>query len=158
MGIIAMKPLGGGLLNRIDLCFGYLQQFDDAISIPGIESIREFDENLQYYRMPRTLSQRDWAEIEKIRSELGVGFCHRCEYCQPCPEGIEIWRVLLFKSQSKRFLPETSIKMSHEPMKSAESCAQCGECEEKRPYGLPVPDLINESLDYYQNFCKQHGH
>jgi len=27
MGIIAMKPLGGGLLGRTDLCFRFLQQY-----------------------------------------------------------------------------------------------------------------------------------
>ena len=157
MGIIAMKPLGGGLLNRPDLCFGFLQPHDDVIPIPGVESKREVDENLQYYRAPQALSRQDWAEIEKIRTEMGTRFCHRCEYCLPCPEGIVIWRVLLFKAQAKRFLPETAIKMAMEPMKTAENCAQCGECEAKCPYELPVPDLINETLDYYRQFCEQHG-
>ncbi|MGD9076101.1 MAG: aldo/keto reductase [Desulfobacteraceae bacterium] len=157
MGIIAMKPLGGGLLDRTDLCFGFLQQYDDVIPIPGVESEREFDENLEFYRAPRALSQQDQAEIEKIRSELGSKFCHRCEYCHPCPEGIEIYRVLLFEAQVKRFPPQMAINISRDPMKKAEECAQCGECEEKCPYGLPVPDLISESLDYYRRFCEQHG-
>jgi predicted aldo/keto reductase-like oxidoreductase len=129
----------------------------DVIPIPGVESKREVDENLQYYRAPQALSQQDWAEIEKIRTEMGTRFCHRCEYCLPCPEGVVIWRVLLFKAQAKRFLPETAIKMAAEPMKMAENCAQCGECEAKCPYELPVPDLINETLDYYRQFCEQHG-
>jgi predicted aldo/keto reductase-like oxidoreductase len=157
MGIIAMKPLGGGLLNRADLCFGFLQQYDDVIPIPGVESKREVDENLGYYRAPRALSRQDWAEIEKIRGEVGARFCHRCGYCQPCPEGIEIWRALLFKAQARRFPPEMAIKMGMEPMKMAENCAQCGECETKCPYELPVPDLINESLDFYRQFCEQHS-
>lgn len=157
MGIIAMKPLGGGLLNRADLCFGFLQQYEDVMPIPGVESRRQVDENLQYYREPRPLSKQDWDEIEKVREEVGIRFCHRCGYCQPCPEGVEIWRVLLFKSQTKRFPPEMAIKMSKEPMKTAENCAQCGECEDKCPYGLPVPDLISETLEYYREFCKQHG-
>jgi len=157
MGVIAMKPLGGGLLNRADLCFGFLQQYDDVVPIPGMESRREVEENLQYYSAPRALSQQDWAETEKIRSEVGARFCHRCQYCQPCPEGVEIWRVLLFKAQAKRFPPEMAIKMGMEPMKMAENCVQCGECEAKCPYELPVPELIAESLDYYRQFCEQHG-
>ena len=42
-------------------------------------------------------------------------------------------------------------------MKAAEDCAQCGECEEKCPYGLPISDLIGESLDFYRQFCEKHG-
>ncbi len=56
MGIIAMKPLGGGLLSRADLCFGFLQQHDDVLPIPGIESKCQVDENLRYYRAPRPIS------------------------------------------------------------------------------------------------------
>jgi len=157
MGIIAMKPLRAGLLSRADLCFGFLQQYDDVMPIPGIESKHEVDENLQYYSAPRPLSQQDWAEIEKIRAEVGARFCHRCVYCLPCPEGVVIWRVLLFRAQVKRFPPEMAIKMGMEPMKMAENCTQWGECQAKYPYDLPVPELINESLDYYRQFCEQHG-
>ncbi|MFH1350761.1 MAG: aldo/keto reductase [Pseudomonadota bacterium] len=157
MGIIAMKPLGGGLLDRADLCFGFLQQYDDVVPIPGVDVEHQVDDNLKCYQDPRPLSQKDWEEIDRIRKEVGVAFCHRCGYCQPCPEGIEIWRVLLFKSQTRRFPPEMAIKMCKEPMEMAENCAQCRECEEKCPYGLPIPDLINETLDYYREFCEKHG-
>jgi predicted aldo/keto reductase-like oxidoreductase len=157
MGIIAMKPLGGGLLDRTDLCFNFLQQYEDVIPIPGVESKREIEEDLEYYQTPRALSQQDRADIERIRSELGAKFCHRCEYCQPCPEGVEIHRVLLFKAQVKRFPPQMAINLNREPMKKAEDCAQCGECEEKCPYGLPVPDMVSEYLDYFRQFCEKHG-
>lgn len=157
MGIIGMKPLGGGLIDRIQLCFGFLQQYEDVIPIPGVASKPEVDENLQYYQATKDLSGQDLAEMEKIRAELGVRFCHRCEYCEPCPEGVQIWRVLLFKAQTKRFPPETAIKISLEPMKTAENCVQCEECKEKCPYGLPIPEMIHESLDYYREFCEQHG-
>ena len=157
MGIVAMKPLGGGLLDRADLCFRFLQQYEDVIPIPGIESTREFDENLEYYQNPRALSQHDREEIEKIRSQLGSKFCHRCEYCQPCPQGVKIHRVLLFKGQVKRFSPQMAMNLSRDPMKKAVDCVQCGECEEKCPYGLPVPDMVSESLDYFRQFCEKHG-
>ena len=35
MGVIAMKPMGGGLLDRVDLCFKFLQQHPEALPIPG---------------------------------------------------------------------------------------------------------------------------
>ena len=157
MGIIAMKPLGGGILDRADLCFGFLRQFDDVVAIPGMESLREVDENLGYYKKSEELSAEDWDDIEKLREETGDKFCHRCGYCQPCPEGVEIWRVLLFKAQLKRFPPEMALGMAKDPMKSAEDCIECGECEEKCPYELPIPDLIKENLDYYRDFCARNS-
>ena len=157
MGIIAMKPFGGGLLERAELCFGFLQQHGDVIPIPGLQSKQEVDENVRLYEKPRVLTQQDRDEIESIRSELGDRFCHRCEYCLPCPEGVAVWQVLLFKAQTKRFPPEMVMKLSAGPMETAENCIQCEECAEKCPYELPVPEMISESLEQYRDYREQHG-
>lgn len=157
MGIIAMKPLGGGLLDRPDLCFRFLQQYHDVVPIPGMQAQEEVDQNVRFYREPQALTPQDLEDMEKIRAEIGTRFCHRCEYCQPCPEGVLIWRVLLFNAQSRRFPPQMSIRMSKEPMETAENCVQCGQCEEKCPYELPVSEMIQESLDHYRRFCEAHG-
>ena len=157
MGIIAMKPLGGGLLERADLCFRFLQQYPDVVPIPGVENSAEVDENIGYYSTVRPLSDEERADIEKIRKEVGTRFCHRCGYCQPCEQGVEIWKVLLFRAQDKRFPPRAAIAMAKDVMKRAEECIQCGECADKCPYELPVPDLISDSLDYYRQFCRENG-
>ena len=157
MGIIAMKPMGGGLLERADLCFRFLQQYQDVVPIPGVENAAEVDENIKYYAKAHPLSEQDRTDIETIRNELGTRFCHRCGYCQPCAQGVEVWKVLLFKAQVKRFPAQMAIDMGREAMKQAEQCVQCGECADKCPYELPVPDLISESLDYFRRFCRENG-
>ena len=83
VGLIGMKPLGGGLLERADLCFGFLQQHPDVVPIPGIRAKKEADEIIELYASPKPLSKADLIEIENIRSVLGEKFCHRCEYCMP---------------------------------------------------------------------------
>jgi predicted aldo/keto reductase-like oxidoreductase len=98
MGIIAMKPLGGGLLERADLCFRFLQQFPDVIPIPGIQAVEEVNEIVGYYHERKPLGKDDRELIEEIRNELGGRFCHRCEYCMPCEQGVQIPKVLLIKS------------------------------------------------------------
>jgi predicted aldo/keto reductase-like oxidoreductase len=90
MGIIAMKPLGGGLLGRADLCFKFLQQYPFVVPDPGIQSADEVDEIIALYDTPRALTAEDNQEIEKIRSQLGKRFCHRCGYCMPCEQGVKI--------------------------------------------------------------------
>jgi predicted aldo/keto reductase-like oxidoreductase len=122
MGIIAMRPLGGGLLDRAELCFGFLQEYRDVIPIPSLQSKQELDGNIRFYETPRALTPQDWDEIGSMRSEMGERCCHRCEYCLPCPEGVEIWKVLLFRAQTKRFPSETVMKLARGPIATAENC------------------------------------
>lgn len=144
MGIIAMKPLGGGLLDRADLCFKFLQQYPDVIPIPGFQSTLEADEVVQLYLEPSGLTQTDQHDIESIRAQLGKRFCHRCGYCMPCEQGVQIVDVMFFRSMSRRLSAPVAIKLSEKAMLSADGCTECGECLEKCPYRLPIPELLKE--------------
>ena len=156
MGIIGMKPLGGGQLDRADLCFGFLQGHGQVVPIAGIQSKEEIEEIVSLYRSPRPLSREDWKEIEKIRQELGDSFCHRCGYCMPCEQGVIIPRILLFRSQMKRFPRAMVVSLAEAPMETAEKCVECGECEDKCPYGLKIPELIKEYRGLFLDFMKQY--
>jgi predicted aldo/keto reductase-like oxidoreductase len=157
LGLIAMKPLGGGLLDRADLCFRFLQQFPDVVPIPGIQSQEEIDEIVQYYRERRPLRQKDREQMNRIRNELGGRFCHRCEYCMPCEQGVQIPKVLLIKSQVRRFSPKQLAVVAKEAAASVEQCIDCRECEEKCPYHLPVPEMLKENSEIFKKFLKEHG-
>ena len=156
MGIIAMKPLGGGLLERADLCFKFLQRHPGVVPIPGIQAKEELDEIIELYKNPVPLSDADIKAIEAIRSELGLKFCHRCEYCMPCEKGVTIPGVLSFKSVARRLAPMAAIGMAYGAMESVEKCEDCGECIEKCPYDLPIPDLLKENLALYNDFKDRH--
>ncbi len=149
MGLIAMKPLGGGLLDDPTLCFRFLQQFPDVVPIPGIVKPREMDEILALYEDRQPLSVHQLAEIERIRSELGDKFCHRCGYCQPCDQGVAITEILMFRSTAKRLPPKVAVVFSKKAMETADNCSECGECVEKCPYNLDIPVLIREVQQLY---------
>jgi len=157
LGLIGMKPLGGGLLERADLCFKYLQAHSEVVPIPGLETKAEAEEIVGFYQSPQPLSEADQRAIEAIRDRLGSSFCRRCGYCQPCPEGIEIPMVLIFKSSSRRLSPNWVISTSQERMAKVENCQDCGQCQEKCPYDLPIPDLLKEMLGCYREFCQKHS-
>ncbi|MBI4831073.1 MAG: aldo/keto reductase [Candidatus Lindowbacteria bacterium] len=157
MGIIAMKPLGGGLLERADLCFGFLQQFLNVVPIPGIQAKGELDQIINLYETPKPLSPADLADMDKIRDELGPKFCHRCEYCMPCDKGVLIPQAMAFRSFSRRMVPQAAIMMADAAMESVANCADCRECIEKCPYGLEIPELLKETLALYNDFVKRHG-
>lgn len=124
--------------------------------IPGIQSKEEIDEIIELYEHPAALTEADLADIEQIRSDLGTKFCHRCEYCMPCEQGVIISTVLGFKSTSRRLMPAAAINMVAHAMESAENCEDCGECLERCPYELSIPDLLKENLSLYKEFVKQH--
>jgi hypothetical protein len=157
MGIIGMKPLGGGLLERADLCFKFLQQYPGVVPIPGIQAKREVDEIVELYRERAPLSNKDLREIDEIRSDLGTRFCHRCEYCMPCEKGVMIPNVLGFRSFYKRLIPAAAIAMAQAAMESVEKCLECEECVEKCPYDLPIPELLKENLALYDQCVKEQG-
>jgi hypothetical protein len=157
MGIIAMKPLGGGLLDRADLCFRFLQQYPEVVPIPGIQAIGEMDEIVGYYKDRRPLTRKDREEIEGIRNQLGGRFCRRCEYCLPCEQGVQIPKILFVKPQVKRFSAKQLLSMSKASVETAEKCVDCGECVEKCPYHLPIPEMLKENVEIFRKFQDEHG-
>jgi predicted aldo/keto reductase-like oxidoreductase len=150
VGIIGMKPLGGGLLERADLCFGFLQQHPHVVPIPGIRAKREADQIIEWYRHPQRLSRSDLKEMQKIQTVLGEKFCHRCEYCMPCEQGVQIPSVLIFQAAAKRLSPEGVSAWLAKAMESVTECIECGQCEEKCPYNLPIADLLKENLALFK--------
>lgn len=157
IGIIGMKPLGGGLLESAKLCFGFLQQHPYVVPIPGIRAKDEADEIIALYRHPQALSPSDLKKIEKIQSDLGKTFCHRCEYCMPCEQGVLIPSVLILPAAVKRLAPEAIANWLGEAMKSVAKCIECGDCEEKCPYSLPIADLLKENLALYKDIIDLPG-
>jgi predicted aldo/keto reductase-like oxidoreductase len=152
VGIIAMKPLGGGLLERADLCFRFLQQHPYVVPIPGIRAKKEADEIVGLYRNPKPLSEADLKDMENIRAALGERFCHRCEYCMPCEQGVQIPQILIFQAAKKKLPRDRVTAWLGKPMESVAECIECGECEEKCPYDLPIRDLLKENLALFRKY------
>ena len=155
VGIIGMKPLGGGLLERADLCFGFLQRYPDIVPIPGIHTRAEADEIVELYRHRPQSTDSHLKAMEDIRTALGKKFCHRCEYCMPCEQGVQISGVLMFRAAAKR-LSQDNVKLwLGEAMETVKQCVECGECEHNCPYQLPIVDLLKENLALYNAADRQ---
>jgi len=151
VGFIAMKPLAGGLLDNVAIAFKYLFQFPDIVPIPGIEKVEEIEEIVQVLAGSWEMTGAEQRDMERLREELGTRFCRRCEYCQPCPEEIRISMVMNIRSFAKRMPPERIFTGGlAEVMEQAASCTECGECEEKCPYHLPIREMVAEQVKWYQ--------
>ncbi|MFC1905528.1 aldo/keto reductase [Chloroflexota bacterium] len=151
VGFIAMKPLAGGMLDNATIAFKYLFQFSDVLPIPGIEKISEAEEIIKVLEGSREMSDAEQQEMNRIKDEIGPRFCHRCDYCQPCTQEIPISTVMSAKSFFKRLPPERVFsQMVDLRMEKAATCTECGECEIRCPYNLPIREMIAAQVKWYE--------
>ena len=151
VGFIAMKPLAGGMLDNVTIAFKYLFQFPDVVPIPGVEGISEIDEIARVLEGPLQMTKAEKREMQQLRRGLGSRFCHRCDYCQPCAAEIPISMVMNTRSFAKRLPPERFFSgMTDQALEKAANCTECGECEERCPYHLPIREMIAEQVEWYQ--------
>jgi len=152
VGFIVMKPLAGGMLPSAAIAFKYLLQFKDVVTIPGIEKIEEIEEIYSFYQSPQRMTAAERREMQRMVDELGTRFCRRCDYCQPCAQGIPISMVMTFPTFVKRLPPDWYLKnpMISDNMAKAANCTECGECESRCPFGLPIREMLKENHTLYE--------
>ncbi|MDR1702374.1 MAG: aldo/keto reductase [Sporomusaceae bacterium] len=155
LGIIAMKPFAGGMLDNAALAFKYLRQFPNVVPIPGIYAQREIEEILAIYQQPNLVTNEDLAAMDKYRQELGKTFCRRCEYCQPCPNGVFITPIMIYPAVLPRMGDKTAAAMFGQALATAPNCTECGECLPRCPYELPIPEMVAKHYETYQNYLKK---
>jgi predicted aldo/keto reductase-like oxidoreductase len=156
-GVIIMKPMAGGMLENPVLAFKYLMQFPDILLLVGIAKEGEMAENIRIIETPAPLNEADRREMDRIREELGTGFCRMCNYCKPCPQGIMISAIMYTRVALTRFDPERIFKGEwNKFMEKVPDCIDCGECEERCPYNLPIRERIKEAAETYAAAKKQY--
>ena len=154
IGVIAMKPLGGGRLEDARLCFRFLLQFPDVIPDPGIETLSQLREILGVMESRGPLTAEENERIEQYRSRLGSQWCHRCDYCQPCPQHISISTLLVAETFAKRMPVETARLFVEDAFRTAENCEECRQCVERCPYHLDVPALLKKQRSRWDGYLK----
>ena len=147
---IAMKPFAGGVIDNASVVFKYLRQFPDVLPIPGFDSVQAVDEIVSIYETPNHVADKDRELMEQYRRELGLAFCRRCEYCQPCPQGVLITPAMGYPVIARRMSPEIAVDFSRVPMESTLLCDACGTCVEKCPYDIPIPEILKRNYDLYE--------
>lgn len=155
IGVIAMKPLSGGVIDHPKPALKYALSEEGVLVLCGVESKKFFDENWAIFKGSHELDKADKKLIEEIRKAYDKNFCRRCDYCQPCTEGIGIQGMLGIRSQVKRMGADILTRAPRDAMlEKARNCSECGECMTRCPYDLPIPDLIKENLQFVDNILK----
>ncbi len=144
IGFIDMKPLAGGAIEDATLAMRYICANPDVtVVIPGMYSPAEVEQNVAAVQDKSPLSQEEQEKMAQIRKELGTNFCRRCNYCAPCTVGINIPNVFIFHSYLSRYGLEGWARDRYESMPTkADDCVECGACESRCPYHLPIRDML----------------
>lgn len=157
VGLIAMKPLSGGLITNARAAFAFFQQYDNVIPIWGIQRMSELEELAALDATPPRLDASLLDEIEKDRRELAGSFCRACGYCLPCPADIPIpmaarMQLCLRRMPWQQFMTDDW----YEKMHRVEKCQDCGHCRQHCPYGLDPPAMLRAALADYEAFYQAH--
>lgn len=144
LGVIAMKPMAGGALTDGALAMKYiLSNKSITIAIPGMASIKEVEQNVNAAEGDIALSKEELLLCEKIRKDMGQTFCRRCGYCAPCPQGIDIPFSFIVRAYYENYdLKDWAIDRYKAMKAHAENCAECGICEGRCPYNLPIRNML----------------
>ncbi len=100
-----------------------------------------------------TLSDEEVSIVRRVREayeELCPIPCTQCNYCMPCPHGVDIPRNLEIYNEGIMYEKPESARRSYgflEEDKRASACTACLECEDQCPQGIAVSQWMTQVHD-----------
>jgi len=162
IGITVMKTLGAGKLLSAEhtpfakpmttaQCIHYALTRPAVVSaLIGCQSREHVLDVVRYFTLSD--AEKDYAPIISSVKRNFRGSCVYCNHCQPCPVEIDV--AMVHKYLDIAVLDETkvppSIRLHYKELGSHGSdCTQCGSCEERCPFGVPVAKNMNRAADIF---------
>ncbi len=142
MGTIVMKPMCGGAVKNRELSLRYIAKCGYVdVMIPGVDDDKQLLSNVEYVsKADIPFTEAETKAIDDEVALLGHNFCRKCDYCQPCPNEINISNVLMLDGYYTRYDLKDWAKDRYDD--SVERCVECGECESRCPYELPIREML----------------
>jgi len=152
MGITIMKPFGGGVLAEED-CQGrrlspsqvlkYVVQNSYVHTVtPGVDNITQLEEDVKAGDKKFILTEKEIGELLEEGKKWGKDFCHQCSYCHPCSEDINIPQLMRLLERHRREGEQVVEKQYREIEVKADACIECGKCQERCPFQLPIMERM----------------
>lgn len=169
LGVVIMEPLRGGKIVK-DLPDVVKNTFAEAeikrspaewalrwvwnhpevsVVLSGMNIMDNVTENIRVASdaLPDSLTEKELKTIDdvnKVFKERIKVNCTACEYCMPCPAGVNIPKnFTLYNEHSLFVTPETdkylkSRYTSLKPEERADKCVECGKCETHCPQAIEI--------------------
>ena len=77
-------------------------------------------------------------QVKTIIKEKVKVNCTACEYCMPCPAGVNIPRCFTFYNNYHMFGKEENYNCCFQLKQKASNCIECGKCETHCPQGISI--------------------
>ncbi len=175
VGVVVMEPLKGGKLAT-GLPPQALEVFDRAtvkrspaewalryvwnepgvsLALSGMSTMEQVEDNLRIAALGEadSLAPQDVALYDEVAVAMRARMkadCTACSYCQPCPAGVEIPRVLASLNTAAMWGDANQWNAGYTNVKGGASlCTECGQCEDICPQGLPIRDLMKEAAELF---------
>lgn len=128
-----------------------------TVTLSGMNEEAHIEENLAAAEQARAgaLGQEELDLVERAGrayQELMQVGCTGCGYCMPCPMGVDIPKCfdafnglhLTGNREEMRMIYLLSVDggLIRQQSGLASNCVKCGECLEKCPQGIPIPDAL----------------
>ncbi|MCP4452671.1 MAG: aldo/keto reductase, partial [Planctomycetes bacterium] len=168
IAVVAMEPLRGGSLvnglpadarallkekaperSNVEWAFRWVwNQPDVSVVLSGMSTMDQVTENLE---LTSRVSDAPWTERDRMTIEQVTGVikelqrvpCTACNYCMPCPEGVNIPRNFSL-CNDHHMLADPSAKGRYMGLLSeaekASNCVRCGQCEPQCPQQISIMD------------------
>ena len=159
-GVVAMNPLGGGLIPRHPGAFDFIRAPDDpdvvsaalrflvsdpaiGVALVGFHSIQEIEAAV---RAVENFAPHPPDHLDQIRSRIESGFnemCTGCGYCLPCPQGIpipqymDVHNLMQLQAGNDAVRDRLQYHWGLSP-DGAARCVECGLCETRCTQHLPI--------------------
>lgn len=166
LGVVTMNPLGGGLIPQNAERFDFIRSHDDPsvvaaalrfnLSCPavtsalvGFSNTTQVDEAVDAVEDFRPYDEAHATALREKIVESFDGLCTGCGYCLPCPEGLNLPRLMDAYNvgmlsggdlaEHIRYRLRMHWNLSPE---AASACTQCGLCEERCTQHLPIRERL----------------
>ena len=173
--VIVMEPVRGGFLARtvpqgkevIDAAYGENKlaalalSYVDALpgvflTLSGMSNMEQMVDNINTYKSPIPMDEKAEKVIADVMTAIKnfkVVDCTKCEYCMPCPAGLNIPKLFEIYSAYETFKSEWGAKESlKKEEKQPADCVGCRACENKCPQHIKISEVMQEWADKISKF------
>ena len=167
--VVVMEPLLGGRLARYNYALAkelkpldpeatlaswalrFCGSFENVLTVlSGMTFTNHIEENLRTFSPLKPCSEEDFAALERAAVamlNLNTVPCNCCNYCMPCPYGLDIPAILSFRNEilarkktpSARQILKRYEAAIPEPLRRADHCTGCNRCNVHCPQMIDIP-------------------